>query len=235
MSSRLNCAVFALAACIAGPAAADLVTSVPVGYDTKVITFSGYQAPEDAVFKNWTDGDAAIDVGTAEAGLGEKVLLSFTASSTGYALGTPTQTFGGNGSWPGPMGAYAGMNKIDGGMMFMFERDLDFVGGFVNVGDGDINSTVMALDADGNTIQELNFKLDFQQPTGLGLGSFFGFERSGGTAIRGLMLLSNYASIDNLTFGTLQSTGTGVPEPGSTGLVLASLGALVLARRKTTR
>lgn len=231
MSSRLNCAVFALAACIAGPAAAGLVTSIPVGFDTKVVTFSAYDGQTG--FSTWTDGDAAINVGASEAGLGENVFLSFN-NDTGYALGAVPQTFGGNGSWPGSLGAYAGMNRNDRAMTFTFDRDLDFVGGFMNFAIGDSSTSIQALDINGNTIDGVSYDvaLDFQDPTGVGLGSFFGIQRTGSVAIRGLMISSNYASIDNLTFGTVQSTGSGVPEPASTGLVLASLGALVLARRK---
>ena len=55
--------------------------------------------------------------------------------------------------------------------------------------------------------------------------------RSDGADIYQLVFNNASIAVDNFTFG-VTGGGTGVPEPGTTGLVLASLAMLALTRRR---
>ncbi len=198
----------------AGAAQAALVSSVPVGLDAKVITFSAYDtAPPASV-------SGGLDVGTAE--VGEVVTLTGEAASV---VTSAARNFGTNGNWPVD-GAYASLNDASGSLTFTFSRGLNFVGGLVNyLPSTDASTIISALDIDGNVILDVVFEtasLDFTDGA-----RFLGFSRSSAD-IYGLSLSSNFVSLDNLTFGTLSAA----PEPQSLLLVLAALGALGWRQRR---
>jgi hypothetical protein len=60
---------------------------------------------------------------------------------------------------------------------------------------------------------------------------FYGFQRDNADIYQ--LVFSNASiAVDNFTFG-VNGGGNNVPEPGSTGLVLASLGLIALTRRRS--
>jgi hypothetical protein len=213
------CAVFA------SLAHADPVTSVPVSIDQKVVTFSAYDGP----LYGSPRAIAPTEVGQAETGV--QVQLSFDDDLALNVLGAVSTGFGSNGNWPVD-GAFAGLGSASGYMSFTFGSAMNFAGALVNFDAlSDLRITVSALNADGDAIQTIVFN-DSANPNPPG---FYGFTSLGPTAdIYGLLFSGGHISVDNLSFGLTQA-GTGVPEPASTALVLASLGALVFARRRQQR
>jgi len=223
---------FALSALalMAGPACAEIVTSLPAGLDAKVITFSAYDGVATAT--PYDSANMPVNVGASQAGINEDVLLSFDnigGADPAYILGAVEQSLGTNGTWPHDKG-YAGLTGGQGGSMtFTFSRDLNFVGGFLNFKPGDGNAGFAAFDVDGNLVEETSLDFNLGDSSLVGAGQFIGF-RFDAARIRSITISNFFASIDDLTFGT--AAGNSVPEPGSTGLVLASLGLLGLTARR---
>jgi hypothetical protein len=220
MSIRLPSASVA-AACLAlaGVAHADPVTLVPGSIDAHVITFSPYDGVTSAGFV--ADDTRFVDVGTAETGIA--VNLGFNNGSD-HILGAVPSSFGSNGSWP-VSGAYAGLYQLSGSMTFMFGSGMNLAGGYVNFDPAfDGNASLQALDINGDVLEEILFNSNTFTP------GFFGFLRDGAD-IHQLVFNNARIAVDNLTFG-VTGGGTGLPEPGTTGLVLASLGLLALTRRR---
>jgi hypothetical protein len=220
MNTRLASAAVATACLVlSGAAFADPVTSVPGSIDAQVITFSPYNSVTTPGFV--ADDTTFVDVGTAETGIA--VNLGFNNGSD-HILGAVPFNFNSNGSWP-VSGAYAGLYQPSGSMTFMFGSGMNLAGGFVNFDSSfDGNASMQALDINGDVLEEIIFNSNTFTP------GFFGFLRDGGDIYQ---LVFNNASIavDDFTFG-VTGGGTGVPEPGSTSLVLASLGLLALTRRR---
>lgn len=227
--------VFSALAALAGPVSAEVVTSVPIGLNSTVITFGGF----DAVTTPTSVNAAPINLNGTEAGLTEDVFLSLDNVSSGFFnLGSVNQDFGSNGTWP-RNGAFAGLNPgvvpggpVDqgGSINFTFSRNLNFVGGYINYKPGDGNAGFTAYDENGDEIGFTDLTFNLLSPGVQTEGMFIGF-RFDDARIRSITLSNFSVSIDDLTFGTTQ-TSTGIPEPATTALVLASLGALTLARRR---
>jgi len=220
MNTRLlSPAVAAACLAFAGAAQADPVTTVPGAIDAHVITFSPYDGVTSAGFV--ADDTSFVDVGTAETGIA--VNLGFNNGSD-HVLGAVPFSFGSNGSWP-ISGAYAGLYQPSGSMTFMFASGMNLAGGYINFDPNfDGNSSLQALDVNGDVLEEIIFNSNTFTP------GFFGFLRDGNDIYQ---LVFNNASIavDNFTFG-VTGGGTGVSTPGTTGLVLAGLGLLALTRRR---
>jgi hypothetical protein len=225
---KLNLAVPLLASVLAAPAFASLVTSVPVGVNTDVITFSPY----DSVTSTMTAGIDPFDVGLAQ-GL-ESVTLSFNNPDSQVILGAVPTSLGDNGTWP-YNGAYAGLNAANGFMRFDFTRGLSFVGGFVNFTPGlEQDATITALDQNGSPIDgaEWDLSASASDPSGMGLGGFYGISLDN-PDIWGITFSNSFITVDNLTFSTDQSTA--IPEPGSLALAALALGGLVFSTRRRRR
>lgn len=217
----MNTRLISAAACLAmaGVAQADPVTTVPGSIDAHVITFSPYNGITSAGFV--ADDTTFVDVGTAETGIA--VNLGFNNGSD-HVLGAVPFSFGSNGSWP-VSGAYAGLYQPSGSMTFMFGSGMNLAGGYINFDpNSDSTSSLQALDINGDVLEEIIFNSNTFTP------GFFGFLRDNADIYQ---LVFNNASIavDDFTFG-VTGGGTGVPAPGTTGLVLASLGLLALTRRR---
>jgi hypothetical protein len=217
MNTRTTLAAACLA--LAGIAHADPVTTVPGAIDAHVITFSPYDGVTSAGFV--ADDTTFVDVGTAETGIA--VNLGFNNGSD-HILGAVPFSFGSTGSWP-VSGAYAGLYQLSGSMTFMFGSGMNMAGGFINFNPNiDGNASLQALDVNGDVLESIVFDNNTFTP------GFFGFSRD--TADIYQLVFSNGAiAVDNFTFG-VTAGGTGVPEPGTTGLVLASLALLTLSRRR---
>lgn len=208
-----------LGATTAGVAQAAVVTSLPVGLDTKTITF----APFDGVMATTTLPSGGTDIGSAE--VGEVVMVSADEFVTSdIILGAVTDSFGGNGSWP-VSGAYLGLNQNSGTLTIRFDRGLNFVGGLFNYLESEGAGAITALDINGDILVDSGFET---HSFGFTAGAEFrGFLRS--TAdIYALQLVGYHTSVDNLVFGTT----AGVPEPQAATLVLAALAALGWQRRR---
>lgn len=195
------------------------VTSVPVNIAASTITFTPYDG-----FTTVRQLPAATDVGLAENL--ESVVLSFNDVDPDRILGAVPTALGSNGRWPTD-GAFAGLNNASGTMFFSFGRAMNFVGGFVNYLPGDLTTTISALNAQGDVIEESTLNFDFGNADAVGQGMFMGFSHASAD-IWGFALTNGNVVVDNLSFGTV----AGVPEPGAATLVLAALAALGWQRRR---
>lgn len=208
----------AAALCLALPAQADPVNTVPGGLVTSVLSFSPYDAVNAAA-----PVPAPIDVGLAE-GL-ESVLLTFDDPDPPRILGAVATALGGNGSWP-YQGAFAGLNVANGVMTLSFARGMNFVGGMLNYDPNAYDGTpvFVAFGQNGAPLESIELSFNFGDAGATGQGAFLGFSRPDAD-IWGVRLENGKAVIDNLNFGVAV-----IPEPGSWMLLLAGLG-LLLARR----
>jgi hypothetical protein len=222
MNTRFSLAAsLSAVALFSGQAQAGPVTSVPVSIDAKVVTFTPYNG---TLYNTPRLLDTVTEVGISETGVG--VGMSFDDDTRTHILGEVPTTFGSNGSWP-VHGAFAGLGQVSGYMTFTFATGMNFAGGLVNFdSSSDLTISVSALDILGDVIDTIEFG-NLANPPG-----FYGFTSLGANAdIFGLQFVGANIAVDNLTFGTT-TTGTGIPEPASTALVLASLGALAFTRRR---
>jgi len=215
------------AACLLSSSAvlASVVTSTPPPIDARVIGFSGY-----AGFNTARVLPPVVDVGTAETG--EAVQLAFGDPDAEHILGPVALSLGSNGLWPAS-GGYAGLNALSGTMSFTFARNMAFAGGYFNYNPSlDGTTLVAAFDESDNLLESVELVFNAGDAALVGGGRFYGFSRTAAD-IRTLVLSNGNIVVDNLTFGTERVVT--VPEPGAAGLVLASLGLLVLTTRRRRR
>jgi hypothetical protein len=218
MNTRPLLAATALA--LATAAQANPVTTVPGAVDAHVITFSPFDGITSAGFV--ADDTTFVDVGTAETGIA--VNLGFN-NGADHILGAVPSSFGANGSWPA-LGAYAGLGQVTGFMSLAFTSGMNLAGGFVNYDPNlDGTTSMTALDINGDVLESIAFDSNTFTP------GFYGFQRDSADIYQ--LVFSNASiAVDNVTFGVTAGSGNNVPEPGSTGLVLASLGLIALTRRR---
>ncbi len=217
MNTRL---LLAAALALAATAHANPVTTVPGSVDAMVITFSPYDAVTSAGFV--ADDTTFVDVGTAETGVA--VNLGFN-NGADHILGAVPTSFGANGSWP-VSGAYAGLGQTTGFMTFAFTSGMNLAGGFINYDPNlDGTTSLTALDINGDVLESINFDNNSFTP------GFYGFMRDDADIYQLVFANANIA-VDNFTFGVTRGGGNEAPEPGTTGLVLASLGLIALTRRR---
>jgi hypothetical protein len=142
-----------------------------------------------------------------------------------HILGAVPTSFGVNGSWP-VSGAYAGLGQTTGFMTFAFTSGMNLAGGFINYDPNlDGTTSITALDINGDVLESLNFDNNSFTP------GFYGFMRDDADIYQLVFANANIA-VDNFTFGVTRGGGNEAPEPGTTGLVLASLGLIALTRRR---